>query len=164
MSRTLIFMRHAKQSGLAASDHERPLTPEGRDAALRVGESLRAESIVPAFVLSSTALRCRQTWDAVSAGLGASVEASFEASLYNAAPTDLADAIAGVDPDHETLLVLAHNPGISLFALELAAAVEQDVDALRSGFTPATTARFRVDGPWSELSARTARLERFDVA
>ena len=67
MPRTLILMRHARQSTLAASDHERPLTDEGRDTAHRVGEALRRAGCIPDQALSSTALRCRQTWESVSA-------------------------------------------------------------------------------------------------
>jgi hypothetical protein len=32
---------------------------------------------------------------------------------------------------------------------------------LQSGFSPASTACFEVEGPWSLLSTRTARLIRF---
>ena len=45
MPRTLIVMRHAKQSALAASDHDRPLTDEGRDAAHHVGRNLLRDGL-----------------------------------------------------------------------------------------------------------------------
>ncbi len=162
MPRTLILMRHAKQSALAASDHERPLTDEGRDAAHRVGEALRRDGLVPDHTLSSTALRCQETWECVSAAFDAARAATFEPSLYNASADGLLDAVAGVGEDVDTLLVLAHNPGISVLALDLAGSDRAALDALRAGFTPASTARFEVDGPWSAVSARTARFVRFD--
>ena len=162
MPRTLILMRHAKQSGLAASDHERPLTDEGREAAHRVGETLRREGRVPDHALSSTALRCRQTWECVAAAFDAPREATFEPSLYNASAAGLLDGLTLVDDDIETLLLLAHNPGISVLALELAGGDDAARDALRRGFTPATTARFEIEGPWSTVSPRTARFLRFD--
>lgn len=166
--RSLILMRHAKQSGSATRDHERPLTDEGRRDAQRVGERLAGETPLPGLVLSSTALRCRETWAAVAVGLGASLgtdfEPTYEPALYNASLRDLLEEIAAVDDEISSLLVLAHNPGISLLALELASGIESDAAALQHGFTPATTARFDVEGPWSSLSARTARLSRFDRA
>lgn len=155
-------MRHAKQSGLAERDHERPLTDEGRDDAQRVGLDLATTGWVPDGVLSSTALRCRQTWQAVEVGLGVSVEADFDPELYNASSHGLLDVLAGADEDRDTLLLLAHNPGISMLALELGGADDATVDRLRSGFSPATTACFEIDGPWSTLSRRTATLKRFE--
>ena len=167
MSRRLILMRHAKQSGLAVRDHDRPLTDEGRDAAHRVGERLSEAGLIPERVLSSTALRCRETWQAIGAGLGTgrgeALEVDFESGLYNASSHDLLRAIAGVDDENEILLLLAHNPGISMLALELAAADEAALGRLRAGFSPATTACFEIEGPWSTLSARTARLIRFEA-
>ena len=162
MSRTLILMRHARQSALAASDHERPLTDEGRDAAHRVGATLLREGLVPDQALSSTALRCRQTWECVSAAFEAPREATFEAGLYNATAAGLLDGLATIGEDGDTLLLLAHNPGISVLAIELAGSDEAALERLRAGFTPATTARFEIDGPWSTVSPRSARFLRFD--
>lgn len=162
MPRTLILMRHAKQSALAARDHERPLTDEGREAAHRVGLALVRDGAAPDHALSSTALRCRQTWESVSASFDATPPASFEPALYNATAAGLLDGIASVDERVDTLLLLAHNPGISVLAIELAGHDAEALESLRAGFTPATTARFEVDGPWSTVSPRTARFLRFD--
>ena len=162
MPRTLILMRHARQSTLAASDHERPLTDEGRDTAHQVGEALRRAGCVPDQALSSTALRCRQTWDSVSAAFETPPPVNFDGSLYNAAPAGLLDGLATVDESVGTLLLLAHNPGISVLALELAGSDDEAQDRLRAGFSPATTARFEVEGPWSTVSPRSAHFVRFD--
>lgn len=162
MPRTLILMRHAKQSALAASDHERPLTREGREAARRTGEMLLHEGLAPDHALSSTALRCRQTWECVSAALDAPRDATFEPSLYNASAAGLLGGLTLVDEAVDTLLLLAHNPGISVLALELAGGDAAALDSLRGGFSPATTARFEIEGPWSTVSARSARFLRFD--
>lgn len=164
MPRTLILMRHARQSTLASRDHERPLTNEGRDAAHTVGTRLAGEGETGRLdhVLASTALRCRETWAAVEAGLGRSVSVDFEARLYNASPGELLDEVAGIDPAVESLLLLAHNPGMSLLALELVRGDEEARRILGAGFTPATTAAFEIDGAWSQVAPRTARLLRFD--
>ena len=162
MPRTLILMRHARQSTLAASDHERPLTDEGRDAAHRVGERLLREGLVPDHAVSSTALRCRQTWECVSAAFEGPREATFEATLYNATSDGLLDGLAIVDDAAETVLVLAHNPGISVLAIELAGHDEAALERLRGGFSPGSTARFEIEGAWSTVSPRSARFLRFD--
>ncbi len=165
-ARRLTLMRHARQSGLATRDHDRPLTADGRDDAHRVGVRLAAlgPDAIPTRVLSSTALRCRETWRSVAAALGdaSGIEVSFEAGLYNASAMALQGEIAAADEAVEHLLLLAHNPGISVLGLELAQGGGEDVEALRGGFTPATTAHFEIEGPWSTLAPRTAHLVRFD--
>ncbi len=161
MSRRLILMRHAKQTGLAVRDHDRPLTDGGRDDAYGVGERLACAGAIPDRVLSSTALRCQQTWEAVASGLGSAIEIDLDLALYNASSHDLLHALLAVDDDVQSLLLLAHNPGISMLGRELSTARESDLDVLRAGFAPATTAHFEIDGTWSTISARTARLVRF---
>jgi phosphohistidine phosphatase len=160
----LILMRHATQTGDAVRDHDRPLTSKGCDEAFRVGVRLAEGGPIPEFVLSSTARRCQETWQAVSRGLGSSVPAEFDPGLYNASSRDLLTGIAGIDDKIEVLLVLAHNPGISILAADLAAARDEDLDILGGGFSPASTACFEIEGPWSEISASRARLIRFDRA
>jgi phosphohistidine phosphatase len=157
-------MRHAKQSAEGLSDHERPLTEAGRRDAQRAGRRLAQEAPLPACILSSTARRCQETWEAVSVALASSLVPDFDGLLYNASPGELLQAIAGTDEGVDTLLVLAHNPGISMLAIQLAGIDEPNREALQLGFTPATTARFNVAGPWSTLSPRTASLFQFDRA
>jgi phosphohistidine phosphatase len=155
-------MRHAKQSGQGPTDHERSLTHDGRSDAQRVGARLAGEEPLPDVVLSSTARRCQETWAAVAAGMNSSLMPDFDRSLYNASSRELLGAIAGIGDEVDTLLVLAHNPGISMLALELAGGDAGSTDRLENGFTPGTTAHFAVEGAWSVLSSRTARLRQFD--
>ena len=162
MSRTLFLMRHAKQSGLAVRDHERPLTDEGREVAHRVGQQIRDDGLLPDRAICSTALRCRETWQALSTSIGSRIPVDFEAPLYNASAEDLLDAIAGVDDTVQTLLVLAHNPGMSVLGLMLAGGRDEDLTALRAGFSTGAIACFSIEGPWSTVSPSHTRLLRFD--
>lgn len=162
MPRTLILMRHARQSTLAARDHDRPLTDAGRDDARRVGETLAREEAWPDLALSSTAQRCRETWLAVSSAFPGPVEARFEPDLYNASSRELLSVLAAADEEAGCVLLLAHNPGISVLALELAGSDDRAAASLRAGFSPATTARFEIEGAWSAVAPRTARFLRFD--
>ena len=161
MARRLILMRHAQQGGRAETDHARRLTAEGHQQAHRVGERLARFGPLPDQVLCSTAQRCRETWMDVSSALPGSIPVTFEAGLYNASADQLLDAIATVDEATERLLVLAHNPGISLLALGLAGARDDERKRLEREFSPSTTAIFSVEGEWSTLSPRTTRLQSF---
>lgn len=166
-NRRLILMRHATAAPGSGRDFDRPLTHTGREEARRVGERLRRLGQAPTRVIGSSARRCQETWAAVCAGLGPDgPDASAvdpDPALYDASPRELLAAIRDVDDGLDaTLLVVAHNPGISLLALELGRAEPKDEDQLRNGFAPATVAVFAVECPWSELAADTARLLRFE--
>ena len=161
--RQLIVMRHATADSGGGRDHDRILTPRGQDEARRVGLSIRSRGPIPQRVLCSSAVRCRETWQALSASLGSTPVIDFEDSLYNASPESLLHSLAGV-VDERNVLLLAHNPGVSVLALELARGDEQSVTRLRAGFTPAAIACFEIEGSWSLLSPTSARLTRFERA
>ncbi len=160
-ARQLIIMRHATADPDGGRDHERRLTPQGLDEAHRVGIALAENGPTPQQVLCSSAIRCRETWDAVSAAFDARAAVDIEGKLYNASAGNLLHALAGV-VDSEVVLLLAHNPGVSMLALELARGDETGLAQLRSGFAPASLALFEVENTWSALSSASARLLRFE--
>jgi len=159
--RQLIIMRHATANPGDGRDHARTLTGKGLDEARRVGLALRARGSIPDRILCSSAIRCRETLQALSAGLGTTVVVDFEDNLYNASPESLLHSLAGV-VDERRVLILAHNPGVHILALDLARRDEASVTRLRSGFAPASIACFEISGPWSLLSSASARLTRFE--
>lgn len=160
--RRLILMRHATAGPGGGSDAKRPLTRRGQKEAQAVGDLLRRAELFPDRVLCSTATRCRQTWKGVESAFSESIHLELDERLYNASPRALLDAIAESD-EAETLLVLAHNPGISVLALELAGTSERARETgIGAGFSPAAIAGFEVDGPFSLVSRRSARLILFE--
>ena len=162
--RNLILMRHATAAAGTGRDVDRPLTRRGLDEAHRVGERLRIDGPVPDRVLCSAAQRCRETWRAVAAGLGAEslppIDVAFEDALYDASTAGLLEAIEA-EQEASVVLVLAHNPGISLLAAALGRGDANFEPALREGFTPASIAVFAVEGPWHALSQARVRCLRF---
>jgi phosphohistidine phosphatase len=170
-------MRHAAAAAGDGRDHSRPLTGSGNEQAIRVGAWLVREGLRPDRALSSSAIRCRETWQALCTGLGSDPPVEFEDRLYNAAVQSLFEALtdpatfldAPPEADEapsahfETRFLLAHNPGISRLALELVRDPE-DMSRLRAGFAPATLACFEISRPWSELSPRSARLTHLQNA
>lgn len=164
-TRRLILMRHASAgpSGGASGDGDRarPLTRHGLLEARQVGERLQEQGLLPDRVLCSVARRCRETWEEVSRAFDDEIAVDFDERLYDASDRVLLEAIAEID-HAEILVVLAHNPGISLLARELGGGADAAIEDLRRGFTPATTACFEIEGPWSSVSRRTARLLRFE--
>lgn len=163
--RHLILMRHATAAAGAGRDFERPLTPHGQDEAHRVGSRLRIDGPVPDRVLCSSARRCRETWDHVAAGLAAAtlpaIDVAYDDRLYNASTGSLLEALRD-EQDARVLLLLAHNPGISILAVELGRGDPHAEAVLRGGFAPATLAVFELRTGWRELATPAARLLRID--
>lgn len=111
----LILMRHAKSSwdDPLVEDHDRPLNGRGRVSARVVGDWLKANKYVPDQVLSSTALRTRETFSR----LGFVCDTEFWKALYHAEPGVMMEVLR--QARGETVLMLGHNPGIAWFAQNL---------------------------------------------
>jgi len=121
MPKTLLIMRHAKSSWKEAdlADHERPLNKRGRRDAPAMGTLLRQHGLTPDAVLSSTALRARETAAAVAEACGFGGEISFHAGLYHDAPEGYFEALARLPAGVNVALLVAHNPGVEELLAEL---------------------------------------------
>lgn len=119
--KTLILTRHAKSSwdDLTLQDHERVLNARGRTAATAVGTWLNQQGHHPQQMISSNAARCIETWELISAELPAVEKSSTHQRLYLAAPSTIYEALKQASED--TVILLAHNPGIGEIANELVA-------------------------------------------
>ena len=157
----LTLMRHAKSS-LSDSDipdAERTLGERGRAAADLLGKWLASEGRAPDQVIVSSAARCQETWELVSAGLSTQPSVITEASLYMATPDQILDIIRS-QATGENVLVIAHMPGIG----SLARALRVDPAPAHAAFdkypTGATTV-LEVQGEWAALDYGTTHLDTY---
>lgn len=145
----LILMRHANADRAPGPgrDRDRPLSPTGRLDAARMGRALAARGLRPDRALVSSATRTSETWDLLHDALG-DVEVRHEAALYNAGPDVLRRYIEASEDEVGCLMVVAHNPGVHLLAVEYlieSAASPAILDRLSGGFEPGSVAVFTVD-------------------
>ncbi|QBI51993.1 SixA phosphatase family protein [Streptomonospora litoralis] len=111
MTKRLIVLRHAQAEPLVdGSDHERPLSEEGREQARAAGEYLAAGALFPDHVICSTALRTRQTLELVTEALPHAPSADYERDAYAADVPAILELVSRTDPEVENLLVVGHNP------------------------------------------------------
>ena len=112
--KTLFLLRHAKSSWKDESlpDFERPLNRRGKDAAERIGRYLKRELIVPELVLSSPALRARETIERVAKAAKWSPEIRFDQRIYEAGGLRLLEVVSQIENERKTALLVGHNPGI----------------------------------------------------
>lgn len=145
----LILMRHADAERAAGSgrDRDRVLSARGRSEAVRMGRALAARGFRPDLALVSPAVRTRETWDLVHEALG-DVELHHDDPLYNAAPETLRQLVEASEDHAGCLMVVGHNPGIHLLAVEYlveGAASPAILDRMSGGFPTGAAALFAVD-------------------
>lgn len=100
-------------------DFERLLSTGGaKDAAMIADQLLRAGQI-PDIILSSSAMRCRQTADAIYRALGRRPVCRFLDDFYQAAPVTYLEALEDIESENAVMIV-GHNPGIEEAFLMLA--------------------------------------------
>jgi phosphohistidine phosphatase len=153
--RTLILLRHAKSvdPDPYPTDLERPLSPRGRRDAAAAGAWLREQGLLPDLVLCSTAVRTRETLQ----GLALTSPVVFEHRLYLGPAHDTLELLRNGAPDVSTLLVIGHNPTLSMLSDLL------DPDALPDeGLATGGIAVHTVAGAWRDLE--TAALKTHHTA
>lgn len=117
----LVLVRHAKSDwgdpGLP--DHERPLNARGTANAPMMARRLVDTGIAVDRIVSSTAVRARTTAAAFGAALGCEVE--LAPHLYDSSANTLLEAAvaAGTAGRAHTIMLVAHNPGITDLASRL---------------------------------------------
>jgi phosphohistidine phosphatase len=147
--RHLIIMRHAKAERNAPSgrDFDRGLTDRGRTDAALIARELARSGLSIDLALVSASARTAQTWAAMADAFpGARLQT--ERSLYNATSQELQQAISLSAPGAETLVVIAHNPGIQALSeqmLRQASAPPSIIERASSRFPTATAAVFAID-------------------
>ena len=122
----LVLLRHAQAEPAGGRpDHDRPLSLDGRRRGAKVAALLAEHGLAPDAVLVSSALRTRQTWELVRAGLADAPTATVTDRLYEARVGDLVEVLASVPADARTVLVVGHEPTMSTAAEVLSARGEQ---------------------------------------
>lgn len=109
----IYLMRHAK-SGWAAPgqrDFDRTLDDEGYDEAEIICDLAADRKYRPDVVVSSTAVRCRQTAEAARRAFPGDLEFRFIDALYNA-PLDNYLEILGSLHNFSSVMVIGHNPAM----------------------------------------------------
>jgi phosphohistidine phosphatase len=162
-ARTLVLLRHAKaERPDRGPDVDRRLTARGHADAAAAGAWLKARKLRPALVLCSPARRTRETWHGVALALGdeaAGTGVIYERALYDAGARRLLDLVRETEPDIDVLMVIGHNPSVSMLSTLLDHGTEVD-DGLRT----AGLAVHRVDGTWVECGPARAPLTSVHTA
>ena len=109
-------MRHAKSdwSSSRTSDFERPINGRGRRNSARVGKWMSDNNHIPQRIVSSPAIRAKETIELVIAQTTKFNHENliFQDDLYLAGFTQLMEIINTYQNDVQSLMLIGHNPGI----------------------------------------------------
>lgn len=149
-------MRHAKSnwSDPSFQDVERELNRRGRKAADFMAGYIQQEDMEPDVVLCSTARRAVATV-APLAKKYPELRVIYCDALYMAMPEQLLEIICDAPADAETLLVVAHNPGLGLMASLLSQqSTDQSARDMAESFPTGALAVFDLDiAAWRDMKA-----------
>ena len=120
---TLALLRHAKSGwdDPTLDDHERPLARRGTRDVPRIGAFMAANDLVPDLVLCSDAVRTRATLTLLLPAWAPRVpEIRYDKKLYLASPLGIREHLVRLGTGPALVMVIGHNPGLHVLALELA--------------------------------------------
>ena len=151
--KTLYVMRHAKSSWADAelADFDRPLNDRGYRDAPFMGNVMRENGYAPDVILSSPAVRARETSRLAKGGGDLDGELMFDDRIYEASPQTLRQAVSEVDDKNTSAMIVGHNPGVEGFIRFLTGTLE-----------PMPTAALAVIElnieSWSDIAANSGKL------
>jgi phosphohistidine phosphatase len=107
----IYLLRHAEAAWASPGqrDFDRPLNEQGYADAEIVADKAADKGYRPDLVLGSTALRCRETADAIHRAMGSTVEIRLVDALYNASP-DIYLEIIDAQESVNSVMLIGHNP------------------------------------------------------
>ncbi|MBB2683129.1 SixA phosphatase family protein [Rhizobium sophoriradicis] len=153
----IYLLRHA-EAALAEPgqrDFDRPLNEKGYGDAEIIADKAADKGYRPDLLISSTALRCRDTADAVHRAVGSGLDVRYVDALYNATVDTYLEIVDA--QDQAAVMLVGHNPTMEQ-ALEALIGPEAMVSALPGGFPTAGLAVIDFD-----VSVTAWRLTDFVV-
>lgn len=125
--KTLLLMRHAKSDwgDVSLRDFDRPLAERGERDAPRMARELSARGPLPDLIISSPAVRARQTAEAVIRASGLNVPLEFESSIYEASTSELMKVARSIPDAPACAMLVGHNPGFEGMVARLTGAEER---------------------------------------
>jgi phosphohistidine phosphatase len=149
----LYVLRHAKSSwdNPNIADFDRPLNERGLKTAPFVGEIMLKNNFQPEFLISSPAIRARETADLVKISAHLKTSVSFDERIYEASPQTLLHIVSELNDSVNSAMIIGHNPGL-----------EALIKALTGEFQAMPTAGLAVidldTENWSSINSESGKL------
>ena len=112
--KTLYVLRHAKSSWDAPelADFDRPLNERGKLTAPFMGEFMAAKGFVPEVIVSSPAVRARETARLAKEAARIKADIIHDERIYEASSRTLQTVVSSINDRFESAMLVGHNPGM----------------------------------------------------
>lgn len=120
--KTIVLIRHAKTETDSASgkDFDRALTKRGINDAHEMGKRLKEKNMLPDQIIASPAMRTTQTSSLMADATAYDKNTvRYVDKLYHCNSQVFEDVITSLPDEANTVFIIAHNPGITIFANEI---------------------------------------------
>ncbi len=111
-NKILLLVRHGKSSwkDTGISDQDRPLSKKGMKDATKMGKIIKALSLIPDIIISSSAKRATDTATYISEFCGYNKQIEIDPSLYLSDSRSYINTISTISNSHNRVLIVGHNP------------------------------------------------------
>jgi len=122
--KTILLLRHAKSDwgDPELTDFDRPLAKRGQKDAPLMGEVVKQFDHVPDLILSSPALRAKETAELVAEACGYKKPIEWVETFYTGGCDDSLTVLQGLPDSVERVMVIGHNPTMEELAATLLSA------------------------------------------
>jgi len=117
--KTLYLVRHAKSDwgDLSLKDFDRPLNARGLQNAPKMGMKLKEKGEAPALIVSSPAMRTKQTAALLCEQLSMNTaHIAYIDTIYEASTRELLLLINAFDAKHDSVMLVCHNMAVTYIA------------------------------------------------
>ncbi len=164
--KTLTLLRHAKSGwdDPVSRDFDRPLNARGKKGAMVIGQHMNAGGHRFDYVISSPAVRCVDTLDAIWEGYGQILHPKWDRRIYLASAATLLDVVQELPDSARHVLMCGHNPGMEDLALMLVPDRKEDIlrNELEEKFPTGTLAELQFSAEkWADVRTGSGILARF---
>jgi|SRR5688572_16567169 len=152
--KTLFLLRHAKSSWKddTLPDFERPLNSRGKRTTKTLSDLFTSEKVKPDVILSSCAVRARETIEAIIDLTRLRSELRFDERIYEATAERLFEVIHQIEKNRRSALLVGHNPGLE----ELLTLLTGQSEILPTG----ALVRISFNAPdWESIDGQAGKLD-----
>lgn len=158
--KTLILLRHAKSSwkDMSLADFDRPLNKRGLRDAPFMAQKFKEKQQTPDLILSSPALRTKLTTEEFTNALGEDfiTKVFYQPQIYEAHYQTLLQLLRQQKNDHQTILLVGHNPGLTDLANFFSFEYIENIPT-----TGILLFNLAINS-WKDISSETSKLVFFD--
>lgn len=119
--KTLYIMRHAQkdESNPDQYDYDVELTKKGLEDSKIIAQKLKDKSISPDLIVSSPAIRTRQTAEIVAKTLDYTKNIMYNEVIYQAFVNEIIESVTYTFDTVDSLMIVGHNPSLTALAITI---------------------------------------------